>query len=290
MPRVAILGANGFLGAPIAKNLSNNGWEVFGFTRRMSSNLPIKQLYADLFDEESIRSALSIAKPEFVISTAWDTEHGKFWTSSKNESYRVATLKFAELCFLSGVQSFSGLGTMSEYGTSPGLCNSNSTNLVQQNEYSKSKVLTGMTLMQLANEFGTSSNWFRIFQAFGPNEKAKRLVPALISSLRRGEPYIIQTPNNCMDWIHSADVADAIRFSLETPLKQFVDIGTGIATSVQEIAELICSELKLDRSLVVYENQNVSDEVICVVDESSELLKSGWRPMESLSSRIHSLG
>jgi UDP-glucuronate decarboxylase len=290
MPRVAILGASGFLGAPIASNLSNNGWEVFGFTRRMNSDLPIKQLPVDIFDEDSIQSALSIAKPEFVISTAWDTEHGKFWTSSENDRYRVATLRFAELCFLAGVQSFSGLGTMSEYGTSPGLCNSNSTKLVQQNEYSKSKVLTGLTLMQLADQFGTSSNWFRVFQAFGPNEKPKRLVPALISSLQRREPFIIQTPNNRMDWIHSADVADAIRFSLDNTLKQFVDIGTGTASSVQEIAELICSELNLDRSLLIYENQNVSDEVTCVVDESSELLKSGWRPMESLSLRIHSLG
>jgi UDP-glucose 4-epimerase len=85
-------------------------------------------------------------------------------------------------------------------------------------------------------------------------------------------------------------VADAIRFSLDNTLKQFVDIGTGTASSVQEIAELICSELNLDRSLLIYENQNVSDEVTCVVDESSELLKSGWRPMESLSLRIHSLG
>ena len=84
-----------------------------------------------------MKSALSHAIPNAVLSTAWDTEHGKFWTNESNVAYRDATLRFAELSFQAGVETFIGLGTISEYGTSPGFCNADITPLIFNDIYSK---------------------------------------------------------------------------------------------------------------------------------------------------------
>ena len=236
-----------------------------------------------------MRLAISLSRPDVVLSTAWDTEHGKFWTNESNIDYRDATLRFAELSFQAGVETFIGLGTMSEYGTSPGFCDADATPLIISDIYSKSKIETGLELKKIGEEYGRQTHWPRVFQAFGPNEKSERFVPGLIAKLQNGTKFSIRTPNFEMDWIHTADVASAIVFMLENRLNHFVDIGTGIGTTVKELSELICEEFELDSNLLDYSEQMPGHEKKAVVDEQTQLLSLGWRPTESLRNRIKSL-
>jgi len=287
--KVAILGAYGFIGSPVAEAFETNGWEVVCYTRSLTHSNKRQEFFTDLFDEETLKSALSLSKPNLVISTAWDTEHGKFWTNNSNLDYRDATLKFAELSFQSEVETFVGLGTMSEYGKSPGYCYAESSPLMEGDVYSKSKIETGLQLRALGEKFGCKTYWTRIFQAFGPNEKIERFVPGLIASLRKNEKFSIRTPDFEMDWIHTADIASAMVFMIENNLNHFVDIGTGIGTSVKELSELICDEFQFDRDLLDYSDQIPGHQKKAVVDKRSQLLSLGWEPTESLRNRIRSL-
>jgi nucleoside-diphosphate-sugar epimerase len=290
MPKVAILGANGFLGMPIVDAFEAKGWEVVAFTHSQT-DMPLRQeFFTDIFDEGSLQLALSQAKPNLILSTAWDTEHGKFWTNESNLAYRDATLKFAELSFERGVETFIGLGTMSEYGPSPGFCNAESSSLVESDIYSKSKIQTGIELKSIGEKYGCKTHWARIFQAFGPNEKSERFVPGLIAKLRLGEKFSIRTPNFEMDWIHTEDIASALAYTIENRLNHFVDIGTGIGTTVKELSELICNELNLDSTLLDYSGEILGHEKKVVADKQTQLLSHGWQPAESLNKRIHSLG
>ena len=289
MPKIAVLGANGFLGSPIADAFSAIGWEVVTFSRSPKRNSAREEYSANLFDGESLKSAIALSKPNIILSTAWDTEHGMFWANESNVDYRDATLKFAELSFRAGVETFIGLGTMSEYGTSPGFCNANVSPLVVNDIYSKSKIETGLELKKIGEVFGGHTHWARVFQAFGPNEKPERFIPALIANLRKGNEFSIRTPNFEMDWIHTADVASAIIFMLENKLGHFLDIGTGIGTSVRELSELVCEEFDLDSNLLDYSGQMPGHEKKAVVDRQSQLLSLGWQPTESLRNRIRSL-
>ena len=289
MPKIAILGANGFLGLPIANAFEAKDWEVIALSHNKKPESFRQEILADLFDEATLETALSQTKPDVVLSTAWDTEHGKFWTNESNVGYRDATLKFAELSFQAGVETFIGLGTMSEYGISPGFCNADLTPLVSNDIYSKSKIETGLELKKIGEAFGRQTHWARVFQAFGPNEKSERYVPGLIANLRRGNGFSIRTPNFEMDWIHTADVASAIVFMLENELGHFVDIGSGTGTTVKELSELICEEFELDPTLLDYSGQIPGHEKKAVVHQGSKLLAHGWKPAESLRNRIKSL-
>ena len=289
MPKIAILGVTGFLGSPIADSFEAKGWEVIAYSRTATGNSARQEILADLFEEESLRRALLLSQPNVILSTAWDTEHGKFWTNESNIDYRNATLKFAELSFQVGVETFIGLGTMSEYGTSPGFCDANITPLIISDIYSKSKIETGIELKKIGEAFERHTHWARVFQAFGRNEKSERFVPGLISKLQKGTEFSIRTPNFEMDWIHTADVASAIVFMLENRLNHFVDIGTGIGTTVKELSELICEEFELDSNLLDYSEQIPGHEKKAVVDKRSQLLSLGWQPTESLRNRIRSL-
>jgi nucleoside-diphosphate-sugar epimerase len=290
MPKIAILGANGFLGSPIADAFSGIGWEVVSLSRTAKSYSTREEYSVNLFDEESLTSAIAFSKPDTVLSTAWDTEHGKFWTNKSNVDYRDATLRFAEISFEAGVKTFIGLGTMSEYGTSPGFCNAEVSPLIQNDIYSKSKIETGIELKEIGEKFGCETHWARVFQAFGPNEKSERYIPGLIANLKKGHEFSIRTPNFEMDWIHTADVASAIIFMIENGLNHFVDIGTGVGTTVKELSELICEEFDFDSTLLDYSGQLPGHEKKAVVDNQTQLLTLGWQPTESLRNRIKSLG
>ena len=289
MTRIAILGGQGFLGAPMAAAFRSAGYEVVTFARNQIGASLDGNVKTDLFDIDSLRVALLDTRPNVVISTAWDTEHGKFWTSELNSKYKAATLEFAELSFELGVGAFLGLGTMSEYGSNPGECNAEISPVVAADIYSKAKIETGFELGKLGESFGRKTNWLRIFQAFGPNEKPERFIPGLISTLKEGKPFSIRTPNYEMDWIHTSDVASAVLFSLENQLSHFVDIGTGISTTVKNLSELVCSELGLNAKLLDFSNQVPGHEKKIVVDLSSQLFSAGWTPDESLEYRISSL-
>jgi nucleoside-diphosphate-sugar epimerase len=290
MSKIAILGASGFLGSPIAEAFELAGWEVISFSRTESVSSTRQEILADLFEEESLNRALFLSQPNVVLSTAWDTEHGKFWTNGSNIDYRDATLRFAELSFQAGVETFVGLGTMSEYGLSPGFCNAETSLLIESDLYSKSKIETGLKLKSIGERYGCKTNWARIFQAFGPNEKAQRFVPGLISKLQAGEKFSIRTPNFELDWIHTEDIASALAFTVEKKLNHFVDVGTGIGTTVKEFSELICNELHLDSSLLDYSEEFLDQKKKVVVDRRTQLLSHGWQPSESLEKRISALG
>ncbi len=289
MPKIAVLGGFGFLGTAITGAFSAKGWEVITFSRTENPKFIGQEFLIDLFDESSLKTALSQAKPHVVLSTAWDTQHGKFWTNESNIAYRDSTLRFAELSFESGVETFVGLGTMSEYGISPGFCNAANSPLVANDIYSKSKIETGLRLMEIGEKYGSQTHWVRVFQAFGPNEKPQRFIPGLISNLQAGNKFSIRTPNFEMDWIHTSDIASGIIFTLENRLHHFADIGTGKGTSVRELSELICEEFGLDSSLLDYSGQIPGHAKKAVVSQDSELLSQGWLPAESLRNRIKSL-
>jgi dTDP-4-dehydrorhamnose reductase len=87
MPKIAILGATGFLGSPIADLYEAKGWEVIAYSRTESASSGRQRILADIFNEESLRKALLKSRPNVVLSTAWDTEHGKFWTNESNIDY-----------------------------------------------------------------------------------------------------------------------------------------------------------------------------------------------------------
>lgn len=289
MPTIAIMGAEGFLGQQITELFHSQGWRVLSLSRRPVPEKMYDSYLVNLFESNSLREVIMSIEPDVVLSTAWHTVPGQFWSDHSNLAYRDATLIFAEICFELGVQTFIGIGTMSEYGVSPGICNSEILVPNPSDIYSKSKLETGISLRRIGEKYGRRTYWARVFQAFGPNEKKERFVPSLITSLINGTSFPIRTPDYTMDWIHSEDVASAIYYALVNELGHFVDIGTGLGTSVKSFAELICSELEFDLSLLDFTQQIPGHKKVAVVDTKTQLFERGWSPKASLADRVKSL-
>ena len=80
-----------------------------------------------------------------------------------------------------------------------------------------------------------------IFQAYGPGQSQQTFIPAAFQAALAGEDFPMTTGTQKRDWIYAADVAAGFLALLGTPLPPAttVDIGTGIATSLIEVAHQI---------------------------------------------------
>ena len=70
IPKIAILGATGFLGLPIASAFEPKNWEVIPILHAKTPELLLKGVFDDLFDESTLKSTLAQTKPDVALSTA----------------------------------------------------------------------------------------------------------------------------------------------------------------------------------------------------------------------------
>ena len=94
--KILIVGADGFLGKEIFRELTNNGHVVFGMSRSVDSNRDKKWVSADIGKPDSYRSFISDWRPEVVIQSAWVTAQKTYRQSAENLNYASDTLQFAK--------------------------------------------------------------------------------------------------------------------------------------------------------------------------------------------------
>lgn len=122
----------------------------------------------------------------------------------------------------------------------------------------------------------------RFFNVYGPGQKATAYYTSVINHfvdrLRRGEPPIIDgLGEQSMDFIHVHDIARAVVAALQTPNENVpINIGTGIDTSVAELAQILIEAVGVDvapqfRPRDVLVSRRAAD-----ISRARDLL--GWEP------------
>jgi len=261
--KIAIIGGGGFIGSSICCELSKSKLNVY-LTSRTLRKFDGNFVEFDLLNSDTWDLLLKTIKPDIVINTAWETEHNKYWDKETNKDFMKSTINFATACFTSGVQSFLGIGSGSEYGYSPGKCNALKTPLNPQDLYSESKVLTSIKLKEIANNFGRKAHWVRLFQPFGPGEKTKRLIPSLIRDMSNGFPVEIKFPNHKLDFTHTDRIAYAIKLIAANDLDYSINIGTGKATRIKDIVLFLADIINFPKKNIDFKAQNSNERIIYV--------------------------
>jgi len=277
-----VIGGSGFIGSALISSLRDsriiNG--TSRSTKERESHLGLIKL--DLFDSTNWNEVLKNIQPKTVICTAWETEYREYWNKTTNLAYSKAIEEFAIACFSNSVEKFVGIGSMSEYGFSPGACMSGVTPLNPQDLYSETKIQTSIAVKKRAQEFGKNSMWLRLFQPYGPFENHKRLIPSVIKSLMDNGTALVNYPSHTLDFLTVQDTAEAIKFVLGSDTTNEIDIGSGIPMSVEELLRVLANIMDVDWSDIHFEEQNRSHERTIFVDPKSEIFARGWGPLSTL--------
>lgn len=207
--------------------------------------------------------------------------------SPENEKFKDTSLSFLRHTRELGVRHVIALGTCIEYqmGNQP---LSESTPLAPTTTYARCKDELRRDLEADAIRFGDRFCWARIFYPYGPGEHPSRLCSSLIGKLTRGEQLVLKTPQSTKDYIYIDDIASALLRLVEKQGTGPVNIGTGVGTTVFDLASRLGSILGKP-GLIARAVPEVSDPLGYVVADSSRLRGLGWQPETDLEMGLRRL-
>ena len=289
---ILITGINGFLGRNIAKLLSRGGHKIKGIGNSATTDLENICTYFQLsvLDQESLNEL--IRDVDIVIHLAAITAHkeiidNKYRTlevnlsgtrnilEAFNSSKRTKKFIYASTGKVYG--KINNLPIKEEYETNP------------INILGKSKLIAEK-LIDFYSEAEKTYVIFRIFQAYGNDQKNNFLIPTILSQIdfskNQRQSITLGDINAKRDYVFIEDIANAfseiVNSNISEGLKVF-NLASSIPTSAREIVALIESLYGLNIDIEVNKKLLRLDEEDIEYGSIEKVFKElKWKPLFSL--------
>lgn len=233
LPNMKILctGATGFIGSHVVDEIIKRGHKPVIFDRH-KKNLSAEHdfILGDIRDRNAVSEAMSLVDGGINLGGILGTSENVDNPFPAVETNIFGGLNFFEACRLhkkKGVQITVG-------------------NWFMNNTYSITKRTLEKFAMMYNKEHGTQIALVRGLSVYGERQKHKpirKIAPNFICKALRGEPIVIfGTGNSVQDQIYVKDVAYILVEALLNPntkLDKVYEAGTGVKTTVNQIAELV---------------------------------------------------
>lgn len=240
MDKVLITGGSGFIGQQVVQELLRKGYEVHSLInkQRLPDQEGLYQHKVSLFDTNEVNNFLAENHFEKLIHLAWCVD-SKCLYSDANIDWLTASFNLLKAFINQRGKIFLGAGSMSEYDYSRGYLSEIQTPLTNPSLYGQAKASLYSIGQIYCNANNVSFKWARIFNVYGPNEKAIRLMPAVIRSIIQGEDVRVSDCMKIQDYSYVMDIAAAIVTFLESPVTGAVNICSGTPIRLRTIVEKI---------------------------------------------------
>ena len=230
--KVLVTGSEGFLGRHICAALKERGHEVVGL-----DSAPTAEVVAD------ITKVLPMMGLDGIIHLA-AVASPNICTANPELAFSVNVLgthQVLRLALRSGAKKFVFSSTAHVYDIPPRYLPTDEVHPLRLNNvYTTTKIL-GEQLCQLFYEnHGLSYTTLRLFNVYGPGQKAGYFIPDMIEKAR-GREITLNSSNTTKDFVYVDDVARAFCAAVETPYVGAINIGSGIETQLRDIADVIAA-------------------------------------------------
>ena len=248
--RVLITGCTGFVGRQILAELLKKDVSIVPVVRRGSAGKllaascmedPIQT--EDIFSESQSWWKEKLQGVDILIHVAWYAEPSKYQFSTENLHCLIGTLRMAEAAAEAGVKRFVGVGTCCEYAQSDQPLSVDSP-LTASSPYAASKAAVYFALSQLLPQYDTEFSWCRLFYLYGDGEDERRLVPAIRKNLGEGRPVELTAGMQVRDFLNVCKAGRRIADVALSDKTGAVNICSGKAVTVRELAESIADDYR----------------------------------------------
>lgn len=213
-------------------------------------------LHDTITNDETVDYAMS--KSNFVVHFAAETHVTRsiyndalfFYTDVIGT--RVLMQKVIK--YAKNIERFVHISTSEVYGTAEYIPIDENHLLNPRSPYAAAKVGADRLVYSYCCTFDVPAVIIRPFNNYGPAQHPEKLISRFIISAIKGEPLTVHgTGDQKRDWVHTSDTARAVDSALhvqnfESIKHQVINVGSGKAISVLEIANLILKEFKLPSS------------------------------------------
>jgi len=239
--RVLITGASGFIGQTLVPHLVQQGMAVSVLMREAYAGQPwppaltavrpqLEVVYADLRNFQLTVRAVQQAAPEAVLHLAAAGVTDPFLGVDTAVRHNLTgTVNLARACFEKNhtVRQLVVARTPGERES--------------MNVYAASKAAA----WNFCQMYGRTQNWpiygAMIFQAYGPGQSSRSLIPAAITAARAGQDFPMTAGTQQRDWIYVTDVAAGLQAMLGAELTpgETIELGSGQTTSLLDVVALV---------------------------------------------------
>jgi nucleoside-diphosphate-sugar epimerase len=271
-----LTGATGFVGRHTLVALAQAGHEVHAVARRRGPVLDgVSWHELDLLAGCEI---VAEVEPEILVHLAWYAEHGKFWSSVENVRWVEASLALLRAFAAARGRRVVMAGTCAEYEWSRELYREDALTC-PATLYGAAKHGLHTIAAAFAEQVGLSLAWGRLFFLYGPFEASERFVPSLVLPLLERQPAGMTEGSQRRDFLHTADAGAAFAALADSSVAGAVNVASGTAITLREIAERIAELLDGRELLQIGARPTPEGEPPALVADVRRLREEvGWTP------------
>ena len=235
MSKILITGYRGWIGTNFTKILDNDKVEWIGIDKKDGNDLlhSFRHFYEHVHDCDIVVHLAATPR----IPPSW--EQASYYVQNNI----AVTHNIAEACARYN-KYLVFASSSSVYGNSNG----------PLNPYSWTKQAGEQCIKMYGQTKNLNYTIARIFTNFGEDDASGLVIGKWLDLVKRGEPIPIRgSGEQSRDFIHVKDTARALAtICKQKPEQQILDIGTGIATSLNDIAYILGAERKYEPELDGY--------------------------------------
>lgn len=255
--KIAVTGANGFIGRHVISELAKYPIEIIPVVRCLSPHLPeyVKTKAVELDIHTFQKDAFErIGSPDALIHLAW-AGLPNYKSLHHFEQELPIQYKFLQNMVTSGLQSLVVAGTCFEYGMQSGALNESMITL-PSNPYGLSKDVLRCQLEYLQKAKPFSLTWARLFYLYGEGQAENSLFPQLRKAVERGDKvFNMSGGEQLRDYLPVTEVAKyLVSLAIGGKNTGIINICSGKPISVRKLVEQWIAEnnWKIDLNLGHY--------------------------------------
>jgi NAD dependent epimerase/dehydratase len=250
--KVLVTGAGGFIGSHLVERLVASGASTRAFVRYTSSSswgwldrTPVKSdievVAGDICDCEIVEKAMRGIDVVFhlaaLISIPYSYEAPRSYVRTNVEG--AANVLQAALS--AEVSRFIHISTSEVYGSARYVPIPETHPLQAQSPYAASKIGADQLAESFHLSFGFPVVVVRPFNTYGPRQSARAIIPTIITQAVEGKEIRVGNLHPTRDFNYVADTVEGMMRAagVESAIGTTVNIGSGFAVSIEELASLI---------------------------------------------------
>ncbi|MEK1904966.1 MAG: NAD(P)-dependent oxidoreductase [Pseudomonas sp.] len=289
--RILVTGAGGFIGRYAVERLRALGFDIHAvYSHRLSpvgTPSGVTPYILDLLVPGAAQHLVEEVRPQRLLHLAWCAKPGEYWTSPENLGWVRTTLELLAAFQHHGGEQAVLVGSCAEYDWGgDGVCREYATALLPATPYGRCKNATRELAELFGQLHGMPVAWARIFHAYGPYESPGRLVPAVITSLLKGEVARCSHGEQVRDLLHVADVASALTQLVQRDAHGSFNIGGGKPIRLREVIEYLARQLNSEHLLQFGAVPVASNDPLLLIADNQRLVAQGWQPQFDLYSGL----
>jgi NAD dependent epimerase/dehydratase len=298
--RILVTGAGGFIGSHLVEQLVVAGAEVRALVHYNSRNdtgflksAPceirdaIEIVAGDVQDGFSVAQTIADREIIFHLAALIGIPYSYLAPKSYFDINTLGTLNVLEAARSADVERVVLTSTSETYGTACYTPIDESHPLQAQSPYSASKIAADKLAESYARSFDIPITTVRPFNAFGPRQSLRAIIPTIIAQALIDEHIRVGSVVPIRDFTFVEDTAQAFVAVANTPatIGATLNVGCGKGISVGELAATILDVIGSSGSLVVDADRvrPASSEVLELVCDATRLhTATGWSPKVGL--------